>query len=164
MKVFFCQPGYTYRIFKDPDDVLTYGMQWYEVLRGSDDYWKPRVFVRPGEIRTPSKEALNGHRYVATRAGTTAAREPEWLTEDGAEVSDGGVIWTELGAEDRLATSTWDAGGLTPTNDVIDTTGCVAQVTLAGLEAGQEYTVTNSIISVQGKHKDQSFTIVVRQN
>lgn len=158
----FYRQGGTYRIDKDPDDELPYGMQWYDFLRGSDKYWKPRTFVRPGEIRTPSQESLNAHRYIATKAGTTGVQEPEWPTDAGEEVTDGGVVWTENGAEDTIDTSTWEAGGLTASNAGIDPTGYVSVVTLAGLTIGQEYTVTNSIVSAQGKKKDRSFIVVCK--
>lgn len=150
-----------YRIEKDPDDTLPYSIQWYDWLRGANKYWAPRVFVRPGEIYTPSKAALNGHAYRCTTGGTTATTEPTWPTS--ATVTDGGVVWTEIGLEDTVSTSAWAAGDLTDTGAAIDSTGCVTTVTLAGLTAGQDYEVTNSIVTTAGKHHDQSFVINCRE-
>lgn len=164
MNSFELQADGSYLILKDPDDVLEYGIFWYEWLRGSDQYWEPNRFVRPGEVFTPSKRYLNAHRYVATIGGTTAVTEPEWPVIEGANIVDGGVTWHEIGPEDKVATSEWDAGGLTATDPQIDSTGYLVAVMLAGLTTSERHTVKNSIVSVRGRHKDQSFTVIVRQN
>ena len=41
----------------------------------------------------------NGHRYRCVQAGTTAATEPIWPKRDASQITDGGVIWQEAGAD-----------------------------------------------------------------
>lgn len=158
-----CADG-IYRICKDPDDVLPYELQWYDFLRGNDKYWAPRTFVRPGEVWTPTQSKINGHRYVASTGGVTGIKEPDWPVSVGGFFNENNITWTEIGTEDKIASATWNAGGLTATNEIVDSTGYVTSVTLAGLTAGQQYVVTNSIVSTRGKKKDQSFTVIVKQN
>lgn len=149
-----------YEIVLDPDDELPFAIAWYWFLRGDDGFWAPRIFVAPGEIFTPAKAALNGHRYRCMVGGTTGSSAPTWPTSSGATVTDGGVTWKEIGAEDTIATSTWDAGALTDTGDTVDATDTVASVVLSNATEGVRYKVTNTITTADGKVKSQSFYVV----
>lgn len=48
-----------------------------------------------GDRRAPITR--NGHLYIVTTAGTSAASEPAWPTASGATVTDGTIVWTENG-------------------------------------------------------------------
>jgi hypothetical protein len=64
--------------------------------------WQTSTAYTAGTIREPVLH--NGHIYIASQAGTTGASEPIWPT-DGSAVTDGSVIWRDLGA--RLLTNTY---------------------------------------------------------
>jgi hypothetical protein len=60
-------------------------------------YWVASEAVALNEMRYPS--GTNGHLYKVTTAGTTGASEPSWPTGSGSTVSDGSVVWTEVGTD-----------------------------------------------------------------
>lgn len=147
---------------KDPSDVLDFGWQWYDVLRGGDLYWTPGTYVRLGDTTTTQRHALNGKRYRCTIAGRTGTTPPTWPTPEGT-VTDGGVTWTFVGDEDRIATSVWSAdSALTLSDDAIDATECVTSVNIAGGTAGQSYRVKNTITTDAGRTIERSFVLNVR--
>lgn len=148
---------------KDPDAVLQYKLHWYEWLRGSDRYWKPRAYFEIGETATPAREAQNGKRYRCTRGGQCGTTAPSWAS-DSTPFTDGGVQWTLIGAEDRIATSAFTVDtGITIDDDDKDATETVALVTLSGGTAGQPYIVTNAITTDSGLEENQRFRVKVRE-
>jgi hypothetical protein len=60
-------------------------------------FWAASETVVLNEVRFPTTP--NGHLYKCTTAGTTGSTEPTWPTGPGATVTDGGVVWTEVGAD-----------------------------------------------------------------
>jgi prepilin-type N-terminal cleavage/methylation domain-containing protein len=54
----------------------------------------------------------NGHYYKCTAAGNTGASEPAWPTNQGAVVTDGGVIWKEVG-------NVWKSATAYAVNDIV---------------------------------------------
>lgn len=153
-----------HEIDKDPSDDLPYSRQWYPFLRGDDRYWAPRSYYFLGETTTPPREALNGHRYRCTVAGRTGAAQPTWPTSGSTTVTDGGITWTRIGLEDRIASSTWTAEtGITAGSDAIDATECVTTVRLSAGTAGQSYVVTNVIVTDAGYDKSWRFRVNVRE-
>ena len=59
--------------------------------------WASGTSYDVGTIKIPTSR--NGHRYRVIQAGTTGSSEPSWPTAEGAEVTDGGVVWQEYGGE-----------------------------------------------------------------
>lgn len=96
----------------------------------------------------------NGHKYICTTAGTSAASEPTWPTTTGATVSDGGVTWTENGvsvpyANTFLATHTveeliqmvveamgWTWTAVGNSDGIIDVFKPTFEINSAGFEVG----------------------------
>lgn len=82
--------------------------------------WAASTAYALGDVRRPT--AANGHVYVCTVAGTSGAAAPAWPTASGGTVVDGGVTWTEAGANLlRLdaADTTWAASTITARYAVI---------------------------------------------
>jgi hypothetical protein len=50
-----------------------------------------------GDVVLPATK--NGHRYICTQGGTSAATEPAWPTRDAATITDGTVTWQEDGSD-----------------------------------------------------------------
>lgn len=67
--------------------VYAVGAAWY---RDEDGLTYPGATIRIPTVG-------NGHIYAATTGGTSGASEPTWPTTSGATVTDGAVVWTELG-------------------------------------------------------------------
>lgn len=82
--------------------------------------------------------------------------------KDPGEVKDYAVDWTaHLAASETVTTSTWVvATGLTKDSD--STTTTLATIWLSGGTAGEEYRVTNHVITNQGREFERSFTINVQ--
>jgi len=57
--------------------------------------WKADTAFTVGRELIPT--IPNGHKYECTTAGTSGATEPTWTTVSGGTVTDGSVIWTEVG-------------------------------------------------------------------
>lgn len=152
-----------WEIDKDPDAVATYRLHWYAFLRGDDAYWAPRAFFEIGDTATPARSAQNGKRYRCTKGGQTGSSAPTFPTSAGT-VTDGGVIWTYIGDEDRLDTVDFSAGsGITVEAESKDATETVAQVTLSGGTAGQSCIVTCAVTTDAGLTENQRFRVKVRE-
>ena len=64
----------------------------------STDYdrkWTASTVYSVGTVVSPT--TANGHYYICTTAGTSAATQPAWPTGSGASVANGSVVWTEYG-------------------------------------------------------------------
>lgn len=59
--------------------------------------WQSETTYTTGDAVKPTTENENGHYYEATADGTSGTSEPDWPTNDGATVTDGGVTWEETG-------------------------------------------------------------------
>lgn len=57
-----------------------------------------------GQLVVPT--TANGHRYKVTDDGLSDSTEPDWPTGEGVTVTDGTVIWTEVGSDTWVPT--WD--------------------------------------------------------
>lgn len=144
----------------DADATDSYGLHWYEMLRGGDRYWAPRTYFVPGEVATPPREQLNGYRYRCTVGGKTGTRQPVWPPS--GTVTDGGVTWELAGAEDRIASSSYSAeAGVSVGSTGVDATKCVTTVVISGGTEGKRYLVTNEITTDHGRTMQQSFRLVV---
>jgi len=154
-----------FEIEKDPDEDAPFSIHWYDALRGADRYWTPRSYFVPGDTVTPPREAINGHRYRCTIGGRTGGSAPVWPTTGTNTVTDGGVTWTRIGLEDRIATSTWTVEtGIDDGTDSIDATECVTTLRLSGGTLGRGYIVTNAIVTDAGYDFNQRFRVLIRQN
>jgi len=73
------------------------------------------------------------------------------------------VDWTHLLAPlgDTIATSTWDAGGLTASGDQLEAGATSATVWLEGGAPGRRYTVSNRITTAAGRVVERSFQLEV---
>jgi len=60
-------------------------------------FWTLSTVFIFGAVVLPATK--NGHRYVCTQGGTTAATEPNWPTRDSARITDGTVTWEEDGPD-----------------------------------------------------------------
>ena len=73
--------------------------------------WTTLTAYDLGDIVMPV--TANGHKYICTTAGTTAAPEPTWtLVPDSVQPTDGTAVWTENGIDaDKIAgIGTWSIG------------------------------------------------------
>lgn len=147
-------------IDKDPQASKPYTLDWYEFLRGNDDYWSPNAQVHVNQTTTPSNSKLNGHRYKVVSGGATGNAEPVWPIGSGATVLDGTVLWQEIGLEDSIAVSVWTiAAGITQVS--AGQTGTTTQTQLSGGAAGTTYVIDNKITSVAGVIDSRKFRLVV---
>jgi len=152
-------------IIKDPADDLPYALAFYDWLRGSDQYWSHRRIVKPGETYTPAAAALNGYRYRCKKGGLTGNAAPTWPTTGSADITDGGVTWVLIGAEDTLATvSVTPESGLTADSPELDETGTRARFNLSGGTAGRAYLVTVEVATTQSKTKQTTFRVRMRES
>lgn len=72
------------------------------------------------------------------------------------------VDWTTWLGEDTIQSSTWTVpNGLVKVSEHL--TGGVATVFVRGGIAGQQYTLTNAIVTVGGRADDRSFILRVAQ-
>lgn len=134
---------------KAAGSVIACRLHWYDWLRGEDEYWSPRVFVQLGQTFTPQRSAQNGKRYRCTIGGRTGAIAPSWPTS--GSVTDGGVTWVTIGAEDRLSSATVSAdSGLTVAASGLDATETVVEITLSGGVSGRQHMVTVTVTTDAG--------------
>lgn len=83
---------------------------------------------------------------------------PQSHSKDPDAVLDYMVDWTNWLAGDTIATSTWSADtGITIDSNTNTTT--VATVWLSGGVAGEQYQVTNHIITAMGREDDRTIRI-----
>lgn len=75
----------TFRYIPDPDQAIT-------VAIGSNVVWAATTAFALGAVHVDG-----GHAYQVTTAGTSAGTEPVWPT-NGTTVTDGTVVWKDLGA------------------------------------------------------------------
>jgi hypothetical protein len=65
------------------------------------DIWTLSTPYTVGDVVLPT--ARNGHRYRCVKGGTSGATEPDWLTRDGATITDGSgetaMRWQEAGMD-----------------------------------------------------------------
>jgi hypothetical protein len=62
-----------------------------------EDAWTGTTAISLGKYIKPTNANANGHFYICTTAGTTAGSEPTWPTSYNGTVTDGTVVWTEVG-------------------------------------------------------------------
>jgi hypothetical protein len=62
-----------------------------------EDAWTTTTAITVGTYIKPTGSNANGHFYVCTTAGTTSGSEPTWPTTYNGTVTDGSVVWTEVG-------------------------------------------------------------------
>lgn len=62
-----------------------------------EDDWAATTAITLGTYVKPTSANANGHFYLCTTAGTTAGAEPTWPTTYNGTVTDGTVVWTEIG-------------------------------------------------------------------
>ena len=147
-------------IDKDPQASKPYILDWYEFLRGNDQYWSPNAQVHINQTTTPSNSRLNGNRYKVISGGATGNVEPLWPTGSGATVQDGSVVWQQIGLEDTIAASVWTvAAGITQVS--AGQTSTTTQTQLSGGAAGTSYVIDNKITSVAGVIESHKFRLVV---
>ena len=147
-------------IDKDPQASKPYTLDWYEFLRGNDQYWSPNAQVHVNQTATPSNSKLNGNRYKVVSGGATGNAEPNWPTGSGATVQDGSVVWQQIGLEDTIAVSVWTvAAGITQVS--AGQTSTTTQTQLSGGVAGTSYVIDNKITSVAGVIESRKFRLVV---
>jgi hypothetical protein len=81
--------------------------------------------------------------------------------KDPNEVLDFQISWLSwLGASETISTSTWVVpAGITKDSDTSNTTS--ATIWLSSGTSGAQYTVTNRIVTNQGRTRDQSLLIQV---
>ncbi|MES2995904.1 MAG: hypothetical protein V4733_03750 [Verrucomicrobiota bacterium] len=70
-----------------------FGLRYYPASAA----WQASTAIALNEYRRPV--TANGRRYYASVAGTTSGTQPTWPTTPGGTVVDGGVTWTEGGAD-----------------------------------------------------------------
>jgi hypothetical protein len=78
------------------------------------------------------------------------------------EIKDYGVDWNKfLGSGITITTSVWDVpAGITKDSDGID--GRATVIRLSGGTAGQNYTLTNTIVTSAGERLDAAIEVQVR--
>jgi hypothetical protein len=71
------------------------------------------------------------------------------------------IDWTKwLIGSDTISTSSWTVpSGITKDSDTHDTKTCT--IKLSGGTAGQEYTITNKVVTTGGITDERSFTITI---
>ena len=85
-------------------------------------------------------------------------------TKDPQAVLDYKIDWTEWMPEnDRIVASTFTSSDVELTVDDSLFTDYTATVWLSGGVAGERYTVTNHIVTEDGREDDRSLTIVCKQ-
>lgn len=77
--------------------------------------WAATTAKASGAYAVPT--ASNGYYYKATTPGTTGSSQPTWPTTPGATVTDGTVVWTNMGKITKVAGTdyTVDSAGLVMT-------------------------------------------------
>lgn len=83
-----------------------------------------------------TKVAPNGRYYKVTTAGTTAASEPTWPTTTGNTVTDGTVVWTDMGTVASIVVSTLYTAG----DFRVSAAGTLATLTGSGFTTGATLT------------------------
>lgn len=84
------------------------------------------------------------------------------FTKDPSDVLDYTRKAAKFLGTDTISTSTWSAdSGITIDSDSNDTS--TATVWLSGGTAGNQYTITNRIVTSGGRTKDKSFIVKVEQ-
>lgn len=87
---------------------------------------------------------------------------PQSFTKDPDAILDYRVDWAVWLAGDTIATSTWSADtGITIDSDTNTTT--IATVWISGGVAGEQYQVTNHIITAMGREDDRTIRIRVSE-
>jgi hypothetical protein len=83
--------------------------------------------------------------------------------KDPDAVVDFAIDWSDwLPTGDTISTSTWDVpAGLTEDSETESTT--LTTVWLSGGTAGQDYNITNQIVTAGGRTDDRTITIKVRE-
>jgi hypothetical protein len=85
-------------------------------------------------------------------------------TKDPQAVLDYKIDWTEwMPANDKIVASTFTSSDVELTVDDSLFTDFTATVWLSGGVAGERYTVTNHIVTEDGREDDRSLTIVCKQ-
>lgn len=93
---------------------------------------------------------------------TAAAAIPVYY-QDPSDVLDYSFDWTTFLAGDTISTSTWPVlSDLTQVGSPTSASG-ITTIFLAAPAAGVVYTVTNRIVTVGGRTKEQSLRIIGRQ-
>lgn len=125
-------------------------------LRGDDD----------ADIVIPS--TFKGLYYRVANPGKSAATEPTWPTQIGAQVTDGSVVWEAvaynlLPPTDSISTSTFSASdSVTLTGATL--TGGKTQVMISTVPAGvTEFTITNHTVRSSGEEDDVSLLFRVAE-
>jgi len=62
-----------------------------------EDAWTATTAISLNTYIKPTNANANGHFYICTTAGTTSGSEPTWPTTYNGTVTDGTVVWTEVG-------------------------------------------------------------------
>lgn len=94
---------------------------------------------------------------------TTPGQILEWPAKDPAAIKDYGLDWTDWLAGDELTTSTWESedDDLELSDDTLTTT--TATVFIAGGQAGQNYTVINTVTTDGGRTDVRRILLPVRE-
>jgi hypothetical protein len=68
-------------------------------FRGSlfSSKWAATTAYTAGQFIAPTNARANGYFYLCTTSGTSGATEPTWPTTYNGTVTDGTVVWTEIG-------------------------------------------------------------------
>lgn len=82
---------------------LSDGLRSLEAGKLSWDPWSAEVDYAVDHVTEPT--VRNGWRYAVKTPGTSGNTEPVWPTAEGAEISDGSVVWVCVG---KLPYAMWD--------------------------------------------------------
>ncbi len=93
--------------------------------------WQASTPYNAGQIISPS--TANGHLYECTTAGTSGANPPASWPTDGSPITDGTVVWQDMGTETTIATEalTFDSSG-----KLTSPSGNISGITASGLADG----------------------------
>ena len=126
---------------------------------------KPSVYVAVGDIRRPT--IFNGFFLVASNAGWTHAREPNWPEVEAASVTDGTVVWdmTEAASLVTITSQTFTItpSGITQTLDSNDDNALTSQVRLdaATADLGTYKILAQIVDSASEEHEQVAFLDVI---